>query len=109
MTGHADFQNVLNANLSIEAVFRFSRDGLALNGGARNGGQVDEVVSIAAGLFSYAVESGLVRDDEKARLLIEAGHGSLFVKAEPDKTLLLVLTKGQHTERQIEEMVGTID
>ena len=106
MIGHADFQPILNANPSIEAIFRLSRDGLPLHGLARTDRQVDEVVSIAAGLFSSALELGLARDDDNARLFIGAGHGSLFVKAEQGRTLLLVLTTGQCTERQIEAMIA---
>jgi hypothetical protein len=105
MVGHTDFQPILNANHSIEAIFRLSRDGLPLHGLTRVDRQVDEVVSIAAGLFSSALELGLARDDDHARLFIGAAHGSLFVRAEKGQTLLLVLTTGQSTERQIEAMI----
>lgn len=105
MIGSADFQPVLDANPSIEAIFRMSRDGLPLHGLTRTDGKVDEVVSIAAGLFSSALELGLARNDDNARLFIGAGHGSLFIRAEKEKTLLLVLATGQSTERQIEAMI----
>lgn len=109
MIGSADFQPLLNANPSIEAIFRMSRDGLPLHGLTRTSRKAEDVVSIAAGLFSSALELGLARDDDNARLFIGAGHGSLLVRAEQGQTLLLVLTTGQNTERQIEAMIDGND
>lgn len=95
----------MSANPSVEAIFRLSRDGLPLHGRSRGDRPVDEVVSIAAGLFSSAVELGLAGEEDQARLFVSAAHGSLFVKAEEGPTLLLILTTDQCTERQIEAMI----
>lgn len=109
MIGQSDFQPLLNTNPSVEAVFLLSRDGLPLHGHSRSDRPVDEVVSIAAGLFSAALDLGLAIDDGTARLFIGADHGSLFVRTEPENTLLLVLTTDPCTERQIEAMIEPYD
>jgi predicted regulator of Ras-like GTPase activity (Roadblock/LC7/MglB family) len=104
-----DFEMPLNENPWIEAIVRMSRDGLPLQSRSRSNMPVDEIVSIAAGLFSTAATSHLMRDDTSACMFINAEHGALYIKAEKGNTLLLVLTDRDCTEQQVEAMIAAYD
>jgi hypothetical protein len=104
-----DFEPLLAANPSIEAVIRMGRDGLAQHSRSRSNAPVDEIVSIAAGLFSGSTGPGLLRPGPSARLFITAEHGCMYVRAEESGTLLLVLTDHEHTEQQLEAMLAAYE
>jgi predicted regulator of Ras-like GTPase activity (Roadblock/LC7/MglB family) len=104
-----DFETLLEAHPSLEAVVRMSRDGLPLAALSRGNKPVDEIVSIVAGLYSSAMEANLIRDDNEGRLLFCAEHGSLYCRAFDDQTLLLLLTYDQKTEQQLEIMLDSYE
>jgi predicted regulator of Ras-like GTPase activity (Roadblock/LC7/MglB family) len=94
---------LLAGHAQVEAVIRMSRDGLPLASRTRADAPVDEIVSIAAHLFSAARDVRLLGDDA-GRLFVDAGHGSLYCRAIDADTLLLLLTNKKCTEQQLERM-----
>jgi predicted regulator of Ras-like GTPase activity (Roadblock/LC7/MglB family) len=104
-----DFTTMLAEHPTIEAIIRMSRDGLPLDSYTRGSKPVDEIVSIAAGLFAAAVEARLLRRSDSGRLLLCAEHGSLYCRAFDARTLLMVLTNEQQTEQQLDTLLDAYD
>jgi predicted regulator of Ras-like GTPase activity (Roadblock/LC7/MglB family) len=86
----------------VEAAVHVGQEGLPLAGRSRCGASIEEISSVAAGLFSFGLESGLVPERRTAQLSVAAEHGIMLIRMLPDATFLLLLITGGCPLNEIE-------
>lgn len=106
---HTQLDNIINTFQFVEAVIQLSKDGLPLAWRCRIDAPVEEITSIAAGLFSMGFELELVPNRLTAQLSIETDYGFMLVRTLSDNTLILILSTRscslQALEIKLDEML----
>jgi len=97
------FKRILDANSDIEAVIQLSQDGFILQFESRYKDSVEEIVSIAAGLFATAKETESLIRNRKVQMFISTEHGMLYMRELADKSVLLSVIKNHTAYQQIEK------
>jgi predicted regulator of Ras-like GTPase activity (Roadblock/LC7/MglB family) len=83
---------IVNTSPLVEAAIQLSKNGLPLAWRCRINVPVEEITSIAAGLFSMGFELELIPSKPAAQLSIETDHGAMLVRTLADNTLILILS-----------------
>lgn len=100
--------NIVNSSPSIEAALQMSKDGLPLLWNSRYDAPVEEIASIATGLFSMGFKLELLPKLPMARLSIETDHGSMVLRELPDATVVLALAARNYPIELLEIKVDEI-
>jgi predicted regulator of Ras-like GTPase activity (Roadblock/LC7/MglB family) len=96
---------IVNYSLLIEAAIHLSRDGLPLAWYSRVTASVEEIASIAAGLFSMGFELDLIPNKPDAQLSIETTHGGMLIRALSDNTIILILSNKDCSMQILEKAI----
>jgi predicted regulator of Ras-like GTPase activity (Roadblock/LC7/MglB family) len=86
----------------IEAAIQVSKEGLPLAWRCQSDASVEEIASIAAGLFSLGFELELLPKKQSAQLLIDTDHGTMLVRAMPNDALLIIMMARECSLQDIE-------
>jgi predicted regulator of Ras-like GTPase activity (Roadblock/LC7/MglB family) len=103
---HSDLEIIVNSSSLIEAAIQLTRDGLPLCWYCRTDASVEEIASIAAGLFSMGFELELIPHQPNAQLFIDTAHGGMVIKVLSDNTLILVLSYKNCTMQILEKAIS---
>jgi predicted regulator of Ras-like GTPase activity (Roadblock/LC7/MglB family) len=90
----------------VEVAIHLSMEGLPLDWRCRTNTPVEEITSIAAGLFSIGFELGMVSGGSGAQLSIDTDHGAMLVRSLPDSTLLLLMSGRGCSQQDVEIKLG---
>jgi predicted regulator of Ras-like GTPase activity (Roadblock/LC7/MglB family) len=86
----------------VEAVVQISRDGLPLAWRCRGDCPVEQIASVAAGLFSLGCEMGIAPEKKHGLLSIDTGRGVLLMQSMPDETFCCVMAAKGCPQSEIE-------
>ncbi|MBD3344716.1 MAG: hypothetical protein GF401_06605 [Chitinivibrionales bacterium] len=84
-------ETIMELSPAIEAVAQVSKDGLPTAWQVRGAASVEEIVSLAAGLFAAGCNLDVLPDTGEKKLSVTTDHGTMYIRELNESRFIMVL------------------